>query len=273
MNFQEKLDAVIERNRSLLCVGLDPDPAAMPAGIDVSKFCQAIVEATSDIVCAYKINFAFFEGLDNGLEAMKTIRRAIPSPIPAIGDAKRGDIGNTARMYARMVFDVFDFDAATVNPYLGYDSVEPFLDHRDRGVFLLCRTSNPGAADFQSLSFTIDGKQSHLYEIVAMRAEEWNKHGNIGLVVGATSPAELKLIRRNHPDMPILIPGVGAQGGDLAAAVQNGVDKHGRQAIISSSRQILYASTGKDFAPAARRAAAAVRDEINSHRPGVSPQE
>jgi len=139
-------------------------------------------------------------------------------------------------------------------------------------VFLLCRTSNPGAADFQNLPFVKDDKQYRLYEIVAIRAEQWNKRGNIGLVVGATSPAELKLIRQNHPDMLILIPGVGAQGGDLAAAVQNGVDKHGRQAIISSSRQIIYASVEKDFAQAARKAATAVRDEINFRRPGVPPQ-
>jgi orotidine-5'-phosphate decarboxylase len=272
MNFSDKLNGAMEKNNSLLCIGLDPDPAAMPAKIDVIKFCKAIVEATSDLVCAYKLNFAFYEGLDNGLEAMRVIRSAIPSHIPVIGDAKRGDIGNTARMYARTIFDVFNFDAATVNPYLGYDSVEPFIEHWDRGVFLLCRTSNPGAADFQNLPFVKDDKQYRLYEIVAIRAEQWNKRGNIGLVVGATNPAELKLIRQNHPDMLILIPGVGAQGGDLAAAVQNGVDKYRRGAIISSSRQIIYASVEKDFAQAARKAAAAVRDEINFRRPGVPPQ-
>ncbi len=189
-----------------------------------------------------------------------------------IGDAKRGDIGNTAKAYAKAIFSNFGFDATTVNPYLGFDSVEPFIEYWDKGVFILCRTSNPGAVDFQNLHFETERGRLSLFEIVALRAAQWNKHGNIGLVVGATYPEELKLIRQNHPDMLILIPGIGAQGGDLASAVRYGVNPWGRKAILSSSRQIIYASREKDFAEAARRVAADLREQINIYRAIITTQ-
>ena len=185
----------------------------------------------------------------------------------AIGDAKRGDIGNTAKAYARAIFVNLGFDATTVSPYLGGDSLEPFIQYRDKGVFVLCRTSNAGALDFQSLLLEERGKHRPLFEIVAQKASEWNTFGNIGLVVGATYPEELQLIRQSHPDMPLLIPGIGAQGGDLEQAVRYGVDAQGQKAIINSSRQIIYASRERDFAELARRAASSLRDQINSYLP------
>ena len=266
MNFIDKLASATGKNESLLCVGLDPDTEHMPAGMGVFEFNRAIINATADLVCAYKLNLAFYEALDDGLDALKRTVKHIPADIPAIGDAKRGDIGNTARAYAKAIFSVLNFDAATVNPYMGFDSVEPFLQHRDKGVFILCRTSNTGAADLQSLNCETESGHRPLYEIVAEKASQWNTHGNIGLVVGATSPDELKLIRQSHPDMPILIPGIGAQGGDLALAIRYGVDRNGAKAIINSSREIIYASREKDFAAAARKAASELREQINSHR-------
>ena len=267
MNFIEKLTKATQKNKSLLCIGLDPDPERMPDEVSAFEFNQAIIEATSDLVCAYKLNFAFYEVLENeGLDALKRTVSCIPNDIPVIGDAKRGDIGNTAKAYAKAIFTNFNFDATTVNPYLGFDSVEPFIQYRDCGVFILCRTSNVGAVDFQGLCSEIEGSHRPLFEMVALKASQWNVHGNIGLVVGATYPEELKLIRNNHPDMPLLIPGIGAQGGDLALTVRYGVDSKGEKAIINSSRQIIYASRGKDFAQAARRAAAELRDQINYHR-------
>ena len=264
MNFPEKLLNATRKNKSLLCVGLDPDPKRMPDNIGVFEFNKAIIDATSDLVCAYKPNFAFYEAMgDEGLDALKRTVEHISDDIPVIGDAKRGDIGNTAKAYARAIFTNFNFDATTVNPYLGFDSIEPFIEYSDKGVFILCRTSHAGAADFQSLRC----EEGTLFEIVARKASQWNKYGNIGLVIGATCPEELKLIRNSHPDMPILIPGVGAQGGDLASAVRYGVDARGEKAIINSSRQIIYASPGKDFAQAARQAASDLRDQINSCLP------
>lgn len=272
MNFTEKLSTATERNNSLLCIGLDPDPELMPAKIDVFKFNKAIIDATSELVCAYKLNLAFYEALGtSGLDIMKRTVKYVPDNIPVIGDAKRGDIGNTAKAYAKTIFDNLNFDAATLNPYLGFDSVEPFIEHWDRGVFILCRTSNPGAVDFQNLRLQTEHGQFPLFEIVALRAAQWNKHGNIGLVVGATYPEELRLIRQNHPDMLLLIPGIGAQGGELASAVRNGVDERGRKAIISSSRQIIYASSEKDFAQAARQAASSLREQINDYRSTPAP--
>jgi len=269
VNFIEKLAKVSQKNKSLLCIGLDPDPERMPDKVSVFEFNKAIIEATADLVCAYKLNLAFYEALGNeGLDALKQTVSYIPDEIPAIGDAKRGDIGNTARAYARSIFDNFNFDATTVNPYLGFDSVEPFIRYREKGVFILCRTSNAGAGDFQDLRTEIDGRFRPLFEIVTMKVSQWNKHGNLGLVVGATYPKELKLIRQSHPDIPLLIPGIGAQGGDLASAIRYGVDSQGEKAIINSSRQIIYASPGKDFAQAARRAATELRDQINHHRSG-----
>ncbi|MFC1903481.1 orotidine-5'-phosphate decarboxylase [Chloroflexota bacterium] len=267
MNFIEKLTQATRKNKSLLCVGLDPDPALMPDKVSVLEFNREIIEATTDLVCAYKLNFAFYEALENkGLDALKHSVEYIPDDIPVIGDAKRGDIGNTAKAYAKAIFTNFNFDATTVNPYLGFDSIEPFIQYHDRGVFILCRTSNKSAIDFQSLSAEVEGSHRPLFEIVAQKASQWNVHGNIGLVVGATYPEELKTIRNNHPDMPLLIPGIGAQGGDLALTIRYGVDTHKEKAIINSSRQIIYASRGKDFAQAARRVATELRDQINHHR-------
>ncbi len=266
MNFMEKLTNATRRNRSLLCVGLDPDPELMPDKVGIFEFNKAIIDATSDLVCAYKLNFAFYEGLETrGLDALKRSAQYIPDYILVIGDAKRGDIGNTAKAYARAIFSNLNFDATTVNPYLGFDSLEPFIQYRDKGIFILCRTSNAGAMDFQSLRCEIDNSHRSLFEIVALKASQWNKYGNIGLVVGATYPEELKLIRQSHPDMPLLIPGIGAQGGDLALTVRYGVDSQGEKAIINSSRQIIYASRGKDFAEAARSAASTLRDQINQY--------
>jgi len=268
VNFVEKLTNAAKKNRSLLCVGLDPDPEQMPANIGVFEFNKAIIDATADLVCAYKPNIAFYEALDNeGLDALKQTVKYIPNHIPVIGDAKRGDIGNTAKAYAKSIFDNFNFDATTVNPYLGFDSVEPFIQYTNKGVFILCRTSNTGAADFQSLRCeTEEHSNRPLFELVALKASQWNTHGNIGLVVGATYLEELKLIRQSHPDMPLLIPGIGAQRGDLASAVRYGVNAKGEGAIINSSRGIIYASRGKDFAQAARQAASSLRDQINYYR-------
>jgi len=268
VKFLEKLLGASRRNRSLLCIGLDPDPKRMPRDLGIFEFNRAIVKATSDLVCAYKLNLAFYEALnDRGFKALKDTIRYIPDDIPVIGDAKRGDIGNTARAYARAIFTNLKCDATTVNPYLGFDSVEPFIEYRDRGVFILCRTSNEGAGDFQSLRCQAsESGQRPLFELVAYKASEWNRYGNVGLVVGATCPEELRLIRGSHPDMPILIPGIGAQGGDLSLAVRYGVDTRGEKAIINSSRQVIYASRGRDFAEAARRVASSLRDQINSYR-------
>ncbi|MBI2868291.1 MAG: orotidine-5'-phosphate decarboxylase [Chloroflexi bacterium] len=269
MNFLEKLSEASRRNRSLVCVGLDPDPALMPAGVGLAEFNRAIVEATSEAACAYKLNLAFYEALgDEGTAALRATIEHVPDFIPVIGDGKRNDIGNTAKAYARAFFDGFRFDAATVNPYMGYDSLEPFIQYRDKGVFVLCRTSNKGAVDFQDLKCEFDREKLPLYEVVARKVSQWNTHGNLGLVVGATYPDELKKIREEHPGMPLLIPGVGAQGGELPLVVRYGVDSKGRNAVINSSRQIIYASKRPDFAQAARRAATELRDQINRHLPG-----
>ena len=264
MGFTGKLRDAMTRNNSLLCVGLDPNPRLMPPGVTVAQFNRAIIDATRDLVCAYKPNLAFYEaaGLE-GLRALEQTLAHIPPDIPTIGDAKRGDIGNTAREYARALYDYFGFDAATVSPYLGFDSVEPFISYADKGVFILCRTSNPSAKDFQDLQ--VDGRP--LYEHVADKAREWNANGNIGLVVGATYPDELGRIRELCPAMSLLVPGIGAQGGDLPTVVRRGTDKSGTNVIINVSRKVLYASHESDFAGAARAAAGALRDEINEHRP------
>jgi len=264
MDFIEKLLNSSRKNNSLLCVGLDPDPALMP-DVEVVEFNRQIIEATKDLVCAYKPNFAFYEALGiDGLAILEQTIRHIPTDIPVIADAKRGDISNTARKYAQALFEVFGFDATTVNPYLGHDSIEPFTKYADKGIFILCSTSNAGAADFQQLTYSKTvGQAVPLFELVAMRALEWNVHQNIGLVVGATQPEPLKLIRELCPDMPLLIPGIGAQRGDLASAVQYGVDANGEKAIINASRQVLYASKGKDFPSAARIEATKLREQIN----------
>jgi orotidine-5'-phosphate decarboxylase len=268
VGFFDKLERAAQRNGSLLCVGLDPDPARMPVS-DVAAFNRAIIEATAEFVCAYKPNLAFYEALgERGLAALRDTLAAIPPDIPVIADGKRNDIGNTARAYARALFDELGVDAATVNPYLGGDAVEPFLEREEKAAFILCRTSNPGARDLQDLLVTAPGggEARPLFEMVAEMARRWNSRGNVGLVVGATYPEELKRVRRLCPEMTFLVPGVGAQGGDVAAVIGNGLDRAGRGLIINVSRQVLYASREKDFAVAAAGAARQLRDEIARER-------
>jgi orotidine-5'-phosphate decarboxylase len=275
MQFLEKLLAASRQQNSLLCVGLDPEPERFPAQLQimpaaraVTHFCRAIIEETAPYVCAFKPNLAFFEVLGpEGMYVFQEVLRAVPEYIPIIVDAKRGDLGNTARNYAATVFDVYGCDAVTVNPYMGYDSIAPFLAYEEKGVFLLCRTSNPSASDFQDLLvFGEKGQVRPLYEVIAQRVLSWNKLGNCGLVVGATYPQELNTIRSMCPEMPILIPGVGAQGGDLEASVVAGVDASGEKAIIAVSRAILYASEGKDYAVSAANEARKLRNRMNEAR-------
>jgi orotidine-5'-phosphate decarboxylase len=278
MKFIEKLLAASRANDSLLCVGLDPEPHLFPpqflgepAETSVVRFCHAIIEATAPYVCAFKPNMAFFEALGpHGMYVYREVVEAIPAHIPVLLDAKRGDIGNSARNYASAVFDVLKCDAVTVNPYLGQDSVSPFLAYHDKGVFLLCRTSNPGARDFQDLQVRDeDGEMRPLYETIARRVPTWNAAENCGLVVGATYPEELRTVRALCPEMPILVPGVGTQGGNLAAAVAAGVDAQGGRAIISASRSVIYAGDGADYAQTAAAEAQKLRDLINDARSGI----
>jgi orotidine-5'-phosphate decarboxylase len=265
--FQEKLTAASRKNNSLLCVGLDPDPALMPLE-DVLEFNRAIIEATADLVCCYKPNLAFYEALGiPGLEALQRTLEHIPGDIPVIGDAKRGDIGSTAKAYAKAMFEQWGFDATTANPYGGADAVEPFLEYEDRGILLWCRSSNPDAADFQDLSVADGSERRPFYEKVALKAREWNSRDNIGLVVGATYPEQLQKVRHLCPDMVILAPGVGPQGGDLENTVKYGMNASAEGLIINSSRGIIFASQNKDdFASEARRAAQELRQSINRAR-------
>jgi len=268
MSFYSRVHAIQKENNTLLCVGLDPDLNKIPKHLllrsdPVGEFCRCIIEATSDLVCAYKLNLAFFETLgEQGWSTVQRVLSFIPPGVMSIGDAKRGDIGNTADMYARALLDGFKFTAATVNAYMGEDSVQPFIKDPDKGAFILALTSNPGAKDFQYLK----AKGKPIYEHVTKKAMKWNKNKNIGLVVGATRPAQLKRIRQLAPDMPLLIPGVGAQGGDVQQAIHFGCDEHGEMAIINASRSIIYAATGEGFAETARSAAGALRDEMNKYR-------
>jgi orotidine-5'-phosphate decarboxylase len=269
-SFIKRLQHACSTNQSLVCVGLDPDQAKMPID-DVLEFNRAIVEATADQVCAYKPNLAFYEALGiPGLKALegtvKLIRQCAPAAI-IIGDAKRGDIGPSAEAYAKAMFQVWDFDAVTLNAWGGRDTVEPFLGDENRGVFIWCRGSNPGSVDLQDLKLESAGSDPSanvpLYQHLAEEAQTWNAMGNLGLVVGATVPDQLAKVRSLGPTMPLLIPGVGAQGGDLDGAVRNGTDAAGRLAIINSSRGIIYASNGTDFAEAARRSASSLKSAIN----------
>jgi orotidine-5'-phosphate decarboxylase len=275
MNFLDKLLAVSRQQDSLLCVGLDPEQERLPSRLHsmpvaraVTYFCQAIIEATAPYVCAFKPNLAFFEVLGpEGMYVFQKVIQAVPEHIPIIVDAKRGDLGNTARNYAAAIFDVYGCDAVTVNPYLGYDSVAPFLAYEEKAVFFLCRTSNPSAHDFQDLLVCEEkGQVRPLYEEIAKRVQLWNRTGNCGLVVGATYPQELNTIRSMCPGMPILIPGVGAQGGNLEASVLAGVDVSGEKAIISVSRAILYAGDGDDYAVSAANDARKLRNRMNEAR-------
>ena len=270
MTFLQLLTQVWQRNDSLLCVGLDPEPARFPAALRddpdaIFAFCRTIVDATADLVCAFKPQIAHFaaHGAEDALQRLIAHVHASHPGVPVILDAKRGDIGSTAQNYATEAFDRYGADAVTVNPYLGRDSVQPFLDRADKGVIILCRTSNPGARDLQDLD--VGGRK--LYQHVAETvARTWNAHGNCALVVGATYPLELADVRSRIGDLPLLVPGVGAQGGDVAAVVRNGRTTQGTGLMISSSRAVLYAGSGEDFAAAARTAATALRDEINRYR-------
>lgn len=271
MTYFERLEAAAHRNGSRLCVGLDPDPARIEG--DVGRFLVEIIAATRDLVCCYKPNLAFFEALgDAGTAALRQALEAIPADIPVIADAKRGDIDSTAAAYARAIFEQWQFDAVTVNVYGGVDSVRPFLDYAERGVYLWCRSSNPGAADFQELLVSADdGVQRPLYEVVALRAAEWNEHGNIGLVAGATAPQPIARLRAICPTLPLLMPGVGAQGGALEAAVGAASDGDGGF-IVNASRGVLYAARGDRFATAARNEAARLREAIASAQRAVGSE-
>lgn len=265
--FTERLEQASTATESLVCLGLDPDPARMPI-TDVYEFNRSIVDATATLVCAYKPNLAFYEAMGlPGLEALqKTIAhiRSVAPGVIIIGDAKRGDIGPSAEAYTKAMFQVWGFDAITVNAWGGQDTVTPFLEDESKGVFIWCRGSNPGSADFQDVQVTAqNGSSVPLYRKMALDCQKWNTNGNLGLVVGATVPLQLQDVRATCPTMPFLIPGVGAQGGDLEAAVRQGADTRGRAALINSSRGIIYASTGADFAQAAAREADKLRTSIN----------
>ena len=271
MTFTQSLAQAWQRNDSLVCVGLDPEPARFPAALRnepdaIFAFCRAIVDATADLVCAFKPQIAHFaaHAAEEALARLIAHIHAHHPGVPVILDAKRGDIGSTAQHYAGEAFDRYGADAVTVNPYLGRDSLQPFLDRADKGVIILCRTSNPGARDLQELDL---GGGRKLYQHVAeIVARDWNANGNCALVVGATWPQELAEVRSRIGDVPLLVPGVGAQGGDVEAVVRNGRSADGTGLMISSSRAILYAGNGEDFADAARTAATALRDEINRWR-------
>ena len=272
MTFIEKLDAAWRRNDSLLCVGLDPDLSKMPAHLRdqpdaILQFCKAIIDATAASACAFKPQIAYFAAAraEAQLEALCDYLRTFYPHLPIVLDAKRGDIGATAQQYAREAFERYGADAVTVNPYMGFDSVVPYLEWQERGVIVLCRTSNAGGADLQNLP--IDG--TPLYQYVArLVANQWNANGQCALVVGATYPHELAQVRAIVGSMPLLVPGVGAQGGDVAATVAAGACPAGRGMMINSSRAILFAQceVGEDFAEAAARVAEATRSEINLYR-------
>ena len=265
--FSERLQKASSANGSLVCVGLDPDPDLM-AIPDVFEFNRAIIDATCDLVCAYKPNFAFYEAL--GIPGLKALEgtidhiRSVAPDVVLIGDCKRGDIGSTNKMYARALFETWDVDAATVNAWGGGDSVEPYLEYEDKGVFVWCRSSNPGAAEFQDVRVPFNGESIPLYEWLAIRSADWNRAGNVGLVVGATYPEQLGSVRSRCPGMPILVPGIGAQGGDLERSIVHGLDADTPNLIISSSRGITYGSQDTlRFQDAARVATVRLRDSIN----------
>lgn len=274
LTFIDMLAAAERSNQSLLCVGLDPEPARFPGNLkgDISKiydFCAAIVDATADLVLAFKPQIAYFAAhrAEDQLERlMAHIRRAAPG-VPIILDAKRGDIGSTAEQYAIEAFERYGADAVTLSPFMGFDSIAPYLKHAGKGAFLLCRTSNPGGDDLQNQRLASIEGQPRLYEHVAQLAQGvWNVNGQLGLVVGATYPAEIERVRQLAPTLPLLIPGVGAQGGDAVATVKAGW-RLGAPIIVNSSRAILYASQSDDFAKAARLAARRTRDVLQAALP------
>ena len=266
-SFINRLELACDTNKSLLCIGLDIEPSRIPV-LDPFEFNKAIIDSTHDLCCAFKPNLAFYEAMGiDGLRLLEKtidyIRTSSPTNI-IIGDAKRGDIGPSGSAYAKAMFEVWNFDAVTINAWGGYDTVEPFISDEKRGAFIWCRGSNPGSGDLQDLQVESALGLNAIYEIMAQSAQMWNYNNNIGLVVGATVTDQLKSVRELCPKQPILIPGVGAQGGDLGASVVHGVDSKGRLALINSSRGIIYASQGQDFDRAARQAAAEVNNNINS---------
>lgn len=272
MTFLTKLEASIEKNNSLLCIGLDPDIDKLPKHLlndpdPLFSFNKAIIDSTHDLVCVYKPQSAHYEKL--GPKGMQSLENTIQylqqnyPHIPVVFDAKRGDIGSTAEEYAKAAFDYYKFDAITVNPFMGRDALEPFLIRAEKGVIILCRTSNPSSSDFQDL--LVNGKP--LYVQIASKIIEWhNTYHNCLMVIGATYPNELKVIRSMTPDIFFLVPGIGAQGGDLEKTLEYGLMKNKSGLIIHSSRAILYASAGDDFADAAKEEATKLRDNINSFR-------
>lgn len=278
-SFVEKLGIACETNRSMVCVGLDTDPDDLPRCLRangnpssrsraVLTFNRAIVDATADLVCAYKLNLAFYEA--EGLRGMlvleatvKHIRNAAPGVV-IIGDSKMGDIENTAKAYAKAMFEVLDFDAVTINAWGGHDTAEPWLAKPERGAFIWCRGSNDGSADFQDLEVKgADGADIPLYLHMAKESQSWSQYDNLGLVMGATASSKIKDVRQACPNAPLLIPGIGAQGGNLEDSVRDGVDASGRMVIINSSRGIIYASADADYAEAARWRTIQLNEDIN----------
>jgi orotidine-5'-phosphate decarboxylase len=268
MSFTTQIKSIQQRHQSLLCVGLDPEPARFPGAMKgdascIYDFCAAIVDATKDLACAFKPQIAYFHAhrAEDQLERLMAHIRRVAPDVPVVLDAKRGDIGSTAEQYAKEAFERYQADALTLSPYMGFDSIEPYLKYSNKGLFILCRTSNPGGSEVQFL----DVGSKKLFEHVASLASgPWNTSGQLGLVVGATFPLEVQRVREIAPTLPLLIPGIGAQGGDLVATVNAGRDANGRGMLINSSRAILYASSDEDFCSAARAEALRTRDAINA---------
>jgi orotidine-5'-phosphate decarboxylase len=278
MTFLEMLGAAERQNQSMLCVGLDPEPAKFPGALkgDVSKiydFCAAIVDATADLVIAFKPQIAYFAAhrAEEQLEKLMAHMRRVAPGVPVILDAKRGDIGSTAEQYAKEAFERYGADAVTLSPFMGFDTIQPYLKYEGKGAFLLCRTSNPGGDDLQNQRLLDVPGQPRLYEHIAAQAQgPWNTNGQLGLVVGATYPAEIERVRALAPTLPLLIPGVGAQGGDAAATVRAGWRGRSGETtapiIVNSSRAVLYASSGSDYASSARQAAEQTRAQLQAAR-------
>lgn len=273
MTFLDMLRDASAQNNSMLCVGLDPEPTRFPAGLKgdprkIYDFCAAIVDATADLACAFKPQIAYFaaHSAEDQLERLMQHMRANAPHVPVILDAKRGDIGSTAEQYAKEAFERYGADAVTLSPFMGFDSIEPYLAYHGKGAFLLCRTSNPGGDDLQIQRLSSVAGEPLLYEHVARLAQgPWNRNGQLGLVVGATYPQEIERVRNIAPTLPLLIPGVGAQGGDAVATVRAGL-REGGPIIVNSSRSILYASGGEDFASAARTEAVRTRAVLEAAR-------
>ena len=274
MTFIEQLSAAQQRNQSMLCVGLDPDPAKLPHAWrgDASRiydFCAAIVDATADLVIAFKPQIAYFAacGAEDQLERLMRHMKASAPHVPIILDAKRGDIGNTAEQYAKEAFERYGADAVTLSPFMGFDTVQPYLRYPDKGAFLLCRTSNPGGSDIQNQRLADVPGQPKVFEHIAAQSQgAWNENGQLGLVVGATYPDEIQRVRELAPTLPLLIPGVGAQGGDAVATVRAGW-RADAPIVVNSSRAVIYASAEADFTAAARAMAQATREQLEAAKP------